>query len=106
MELDNVKFVFLPANTTAGTQPLDTGIIKNFKVFYHKYLVDHLISESMDQDVIITTKGINIKMMVKWIATAWNDITPGTIQNYFSQCGVGPLYGCDFPSNEYVVAEE
>ena len=74
MELDNVKFVFLPANTTAGTQPLDAGIIKDFKVFYHKYLLDHLISELMDQDVIITTKGIHIKMMVKWIATAWNDI--------------------------------
>ena len=28
----------------------------------------------MDQDMIITTKGINVKMMVKWIAAAWNDI--------------------------------
>ena len=60
MELDHVKFMFLSANTTVGTQPLDAGIIKNFKAFYCKYLLDQLISKSKDQDATTATKGINV----------------------------------------------
>src|SRR5688572_30525978 len=32
MMLFNTKLIFLPTNTTVSTQPLDAGIIKNFKL--------------------------------------------------------------------------
>jgi len=55
MELFNVKLVFLPPNTIAGTQPLDSGIIRNFKVKYHKMFLEFLLSH---EDVIALADAI------------------------------------------------
>ena len=35
----NIKMMFLPPDTTSRLQPLDAGIIKNFKVCYRKLLL-------------------------------------------------------------------
>ena len=44
LELSNIELVFLPANTTSHTQPLDQGIIANTKCKYrHMYALGHLI---------------------------------------------------------------
>ena len=50
IELSNVKLVFLPPNTTAGTQPLDAGIIKSFKYHYRKQLLKHMLFE-LDESI-------------------------------------------------------
>ena len=39
------KVVFLPINTTSKLQPLDVGIIKNFKCHYRKLLLNHVLSQ-------------------------------------------------------------
>jgi len=49
MEFFNVKLVFLPPNTIARTQPLDSGIIRNFKVKYCKMFLEFFLSH---EDVI------------------------------------------------------
>jgi len=55
LELSNVKLVFLPPNMIAKTQPLDSRIIRNFKVKYHKMLLEFLLSH---EDMIVLTDAI------------------------------------------------
>lgn len=43
-KFSNIKVVFLPKNTTSRLQPLDAGIIKNFKSYYRKLIVKHALS--------------------------------------------------------------
>ena len=43
--LKSIKLQFLPANATSKLQPLDLGIIKNFKHFYRKEVVNILIDD-------------------------------------------------------------
>lgn len=38
----NVKIEYLPANTTSHLQPMDAGIIRNFKLHYKKFLISDL----------------------------------------------------------------
>ena len=44
----NIKVVFLTKNTTSRLQPLDAGIIRNFKVKYRKRLLKFVISRFDD----------------------------------------------------------
>ena len=47
----NIKVVFLPPNTTSRLQPLDLGIIKNFKVYYRKLLLSYIVTK-MDEHLL------------------------------------------------------
>jgi len=49
VRLTNVKLVFMPPNTTSLIQPMDQGIIANFKRHY-KSLVLRQLMTAIDQD--------------------------------------------------------
>jgi len=60
MELSNVKLVFLPPNTTTRTQPLDSRIIRNFKVKYRKMLLEFLLSHEDVTTLAYAIKKVNV----------------------------------------------
>jgi len=51
LNFQNVKLAFFPPNVTSTCQPLDLGIIKNFKTHYRINLLKHVIS-SIDNENI------------------------------------------------------
>ena len=79
-----VKIVFLPKNKTSKLQPLDAGIIKNFKVFYHKQLLQHVLARikpgSKASNVI---SSVDLLKSIGWVMDAWRKVKKETIVNCF-----------------------
>lgn len=84
LTLQNIELVFFPPNVTATSQPLDQGIIKNFKHKYRKLVLMHLISNisetTTQQDLV---KKIDVLQAVGWIDKAWKAVTESTVVNCF-----------------------
>lgn len=81
--LSNVKLYFFPPNTTSKLQPLDQGIIHNFKTFYRKEVVK-LVLESLGKE---ETANITVLTAILLIDKAWRAVTPLTILNCFKKSG-------------------
>ena len=85
VELTYVKIEMLPPNTTSHIQPLDAGIIKNFKLHYKTKLMQHYVRE-------VDEKGrfdrINLKQAVYFVKDAWTMVKEQTIANCFSHTGI------------------
>ena len=83
----HVQFVFLPKNTTSKLQPFDAAIIKNFKVFYPKQLLQHVLARikpgSKASDVISSVDPKSIG----WVMDAWRKVKKETTVNCFSKSG-------------------
>jgi hypothetical protein len=94
-QLSNVHLLFLPPNTTAVTQPLDAGVIQNFKVLYRKQLLQFVFQalscSNMSGSKIACS--ISVLQAVSWIKMAWTGVKIDTIKNCFRHCGI--IAKCD-----------
>lgn len=89
--LDNLKIVFLPANTTSLIQPLDQGIIRSFKCQYRKSIVAKQLMHlecgfSWEQ----FANKIDLLEALKLVKLAWDNVTAETISNCFKKAGFIP----------------
>lgn len=122
-ELQHTELLYLPTNTISNIQPLDAGIIRNFKLYYHKRLNRYMLRrlEMLDvvrvRGVIDTAIGlnrreppmekpeqptyINLRSAIDLQVSAWNDVTPQTIHNCFRHCDIRTT-SADSSDNEQV----
>ena len=68
-------------------QPLDAGVIQNFKVKYRKSLVKYVLSRINDNaaDAEIV-QDVNILMAIWWVQLAWKYVTFSTVKRCFEKC--------------------
>lgn len=105
--LENVKLIFFPPNVTSVCQPLDQGVIKNFKVFYRKLILRHILSkidqvESADE----LARGVSVLDAVLWIRSAVKKVTKGTVYNCFVKAGFKTVQAIELEPNEDLIGDE
>ena len=63
-----IKIIFLPKNASSRLQPLDAGIIQNFKVKYRKRLVKYVLA-TIQEDASATqiVKGVDVLVAIRWL---------------------------------------
>ncbi len=83
LPLKNVTVMFLPPNTTSALQPLDQGIIQNFKVYYRKCVVRHIL-DAIEKS---SEMSVNLLQAMRMASKAWHTVSQTTISNCFRKCG-------------------
>ena len=85
----NIKIVFLPPSGASKLQPLNLGIICNFKSHYRRLLLQYVISKMNScSSASEVTSSINVLGAIRWVATAWTEVKPETIVKCFKQAGI------------------
>jgi hypothetical protein len=83
-ELRYTKVMWLPANGTSIYQPLDQGIIQNWKCYVRRQFVTFMVN-TFDGEKDLS-KEMNVLRAIRWGIAAWeNDVTPATIQNCWAR---------------------
>ena len=71
---------WFPANTTSIFQPLDQGIIQNWKT-HIQYQFVMFMAQTFDSGKDLSRE-MHVLRAIRWGISAWeNDVTPSTIQN-------------------------
>ncbi|GFR87891.1 tigger transposable element-derived protein [Elysia marginata] len=86
-----ITLKFLPPNTTSFLQPMDMGVIKNFKGHYRSRLNDRIIASldaNPDEKAIDTSKKITLLNALYLALDAWKELKPSTIVNCYSKAGL------------------
>ncbi|XP_037952628.1 tigger transposable element-derived protein 6-like [Teleopsis dalmanni] len=85
-ECENIKFSFLPPNTTASVQPLDQDIIHCFKLEYRRILVkQQLIAVNSGISTTEFLKTISLLDVLHFVNDGWKHVTQLTIRNCFKK---------------------
>ena len=82
--LENVELAFLPPNTTSRTQPMDAGVIRNFKLHYRCILASRRLQAAENGREDFKWSLLDCLLAVK---SAWSLVTPTTIASCYRNAG-------------------
>ncbi|CAG4935600.1 unnamed protein product [Colias eurytheme] len=80
-QMKAVKIHYLPA--TSKLQPMDQGIIKNFKSLYRKEVVRNMLDNIEEKN----NSTIDVLQAMRMADKAWRNVTATTIKNCYVHCG-------------------
>ncbi|XP_068959389.1 tigger transposable element-derived protein 1-like isoform X2 [Petaurus breviceps papuanus] len=85
---ENVKVVYLPPNTTSLLQPMDQGVMVDFKAYYLRITFAQAIA-ALDADKDLTLrdfwKSYNIYHAIQNIAKAWEHVTEACMKRVWKK---------------------
>ncbi|KAB5591184.1 Tigger transposable element-derived protein 6 [Ceratobasidium theobromae] len=84
----HIKVVFLPPNLTAWLQPMDAGIIRNFKGHYRQLLTRHALD--LDAQGVANPYKVDQLQAMRLADCAWQAVSATTIQNCWHHTGICP----------------
>ena len=85
----NIKVVFLPPNTTSILQPLDLGIIQNFKLHYRQLFLQYVLAKIEEYNTASElANSVNILKAIQLVSNAWGKVKSEIICKCFRKAGV------------------
>lgn len=72
----NIHVIWLPKNSTSVFQPLDQGIINNFKVYYRKQWIKYIIN-CIDTNINPYTT-VTLNETIHWCSRSWYQMVNNT----------------------------
>lgn len=90
--LTAVTLLFLPPNTTSKVQPLDLGIIRAFKAYYRRRVVERMLI-AVDRPAANLPLRVSLYSALEMVKASWAEVTATCVQNCFRKAGfadVGP----------------
>ena len=100
VELTNIVVKFLPPNTTSLMQPMDMGVIKNWKGHYRNRLSTRIIAAldaNPDKRALDVVRNVSLLDALYLAKEAWDLVSLRTIKNCFSKggfCELGTVAHC------------
>jgi hypothetical protein len=96
--LENIKLVFLPANTTSLLQSMDQGVMRSLKCHFLKLMLLRMIEcTEKKHDHTVT-----LLDAIRCVEKAWRRVTEKTTRNCFRHAGIssGEQEGVDVTEKE------
>jgi hypothetical protein len=88
IQLSHIMIRFLPPCLTSAVQPLDQGVINNFKQHYRKFVIQHLVSIAETCPTASDfVQSVTVLDAIRWLVCAWKCVSADTIQKCFRRAG-------------------
>ncbi|GBP09269.1 Tigger transposable element-derived protein 1 [Eumeta japonica] len=85
---EHVKVVFMPPNTTSLIQPMDQGVISNFKMYYLRRTFRQLLDSTDKNDQLSMKdfwKNYNIMKAIENIHLSWEEVKASSMKGSWRQ---------------------